>query len=159
LYLLAKLARESGCKVVLTGEGSDEIFGGYDIFKEAKIRAYWAARPNSKRRPQLLGRLYPYLPHIQAQSPSYLKEFFRVRPEDVSNPLFSHLPRWELTSRLKLFFSDDLKSRLASASPFSELMRSLPANFSKWDPFHRAQYLETTLLMPGYILSSQGDRM
>ena len=37
LYLLAKLVRDNNYKVVLTGEGSDEMFGGYDIFKEAKI--------------------------------------------------------------------------------------------------------------------------
>ena len=35
----------------------------------------------------------------------------------------------------------------------------LPADFGAWDPFSRAQWLEATLLMPGYILSSQGDRM
>ncbi|MCK7528654.1 MAG: asparagine synthase C-terminal domain-containing protein [Ignavibacteriales bacterium] len=33
LYLLSKLVNQSGYKVVLTGEGADEIFGGYDIFK------------------------------------------------------------------------------------------------------------------------------
>jgi asparagine synthase (glutamine-hydrolysing) len=159
LYLLSKLAREHDCKVILTGEGSDEMFGGYDIFKETKIRSYWAARPSSTRRPRLLERLYPYLPHMRGQSPAYLEAFFRVRPEDVTNPFFSHLPRWELTAKLKMFFCDSLKSRLASVSPLSELEQSLPPNFSKWDPFHRAQYLETTLLMPGYILSAQGDRM
>src|SRR4029079_9080606 len=38
MFLLAKFAREQGCTVVLTGEGADEMFGGYDIFKEAKVR-------------------------------------------------------------------------------------------------------------------------
>ena len=40
LFLLSKLVRDQGYKVVLTGEGSDEILGGYDIFKEAKIRRF-----------------------------------------------------------------------------------------------------------------------
>src|SRR5262245_13111367 len=61
LYLLSGLVREHGFKVVLTGEGSDEMLGGYDIFKEAKIRRFCAARPESSRRPLLLRRLYPYL--------------------------------------------------------------------------------------------------
>ena len=43
LYLLSRLVRENGYKVVLTGEGADEVLGGYDIFKEAKIRRFWAA--------------------------------------------------------------------------------------------------------------------
>ena len=42
MYLLSKLARDAGCKVVITGEGADEVFGGYDIFKEAKVRRFWA---------------------------------------------------------------------------------------------------------------------
>ena len=32
LYLLSRLTRERGIKVVLTGEGSDELFWGYDLF-------------------------------------------------------------------------------------------------------------------------------
>ena len=39
------LVQAHGLKVVLTGEGSDEFLGGYDIFKEARIRRFWAARP------------------------------------------------------------------------------------------------------------------
>ena len=33
---------------MLTGEGADEMLGGYDIFKEAKIRRFWAAEPASR---------------------------------------------------------------------------------------------------------------
>jgi len=51
LYLLSRLVRANGYKVVLTGEGSDEVLGGYDIFKEAKIRRHWARFPASRRRP------------------------------------------------------------------------------------------------------------
>ena len=36
MFLLSRLVRDSGYKVVLTGEGADEFLGGYDIFKEAK---------------------------------------------------------------------------------------------------------------------------
>ena len=61
LMLLADRVRESGFKVVLTGEGADEVFGGYDIFKEGKIRRFWARQPKSTWRPLLLRRLYGYL--------------------------------------------------------------------------------------------------
>src|SRR5439155_18760990 len=106
LFLLSKLVREQGYKVVVTGEGADELFGGYDVFKEAKIRRFWATRPDSRVRPLLLKRLYPYLPQLQSQSLEYLKAFFGVRPEDMASPFFSHLPRWQSTSRLKRLFSD-----------------------------------------------------
>ncbi len=159
LYLLAKLVRDSGFKVVLTGEGSDEILGGYDIFKEAKIRRFWAQQPGSHRRPLLLKRLYPYLENIQNQPQAYLRSFFRVKEEDLASPFFSHLPRWELTSKLKVFLSDAVVAELNGRRVYSDLERSLPQSHSTWPEFCQAQYLETAYLLPGYILSSQGDRM
>ena len=158
LYLLSKLVNDEGFKVVLTGEGADEILGGYDIFKEAKIRRFWAADPGSNFRAGLLKRLYPYLPNLQAQSPAYQQAFFHVRPEDLANPFFSHLPRWRLTSRLKSFFSPELRLRLEGHDAYEDCRDLLPNAFSDWPPFCQAQYLETVTLMPGYILSSQGDR-
>jgi len=159
LFLLSQLVRAHGYKVVLTGEGSDEVLGGYDIFKEAKIRRFMARRPDSQARPRLLKRLYPYMPALQSQSPEYLRAFFHARPEDLANPFFSHLPRWELTSRLGVFLSDDVVEATRGYRPQDDLAAQLPAAFGQWDPFCQAQYLETAGLLPGYILSSQGDRM
>jgi asparagine synthase (glutamine-hydrolysing) len=158
LFLLSELVRSQGYKVVLTGEGADEILGGYDIFKEAKIRRFWGRRPGSAWRPLLLKRLYPYMQGIQQQSPVYLKSFFHVRESDLTNPFFSHLPRWELTARLKMFFSDDVRAELALA-PAPDLSRLMPDSFHSWHPFNQAEFLEAQYLLPGFILSSQGDRM
>jgi asparagine synthase (glutamine-hydrolysing) len=159
MYLLSELVRSEGFKVVLTGEGADETLGGYDIFKEAKVRRFWAARPESDFRARLLQRLYPYLPNLRAQSLAYRKAFFHVRPEDLASPFFSHLPRWELTARLKLFFSAAMQAELADHDAYAECLALLPAAYARWHPFCQAQYLESATLLPGYILSSQGDRM
>jgi asparagine synthase (glutamine-hydrolysing) len=159
LYLLAKLVRESGFKVVLTGEGSDEVFGGYDIFKEAKIRRFWARNLNSPWRPLLLKRLYPYLGDIQQQSPAYLKNFFHVTAGELASPFFSHLPRWELTSKLRMLLSQEALDAVAITPALAALEQSLPPGFTSWDAFNQVEYLESTYLLPGYILSSQGDRM
>jgi asparagine synthase (glutamine-hydrolysing) len=35
----------------------------------------------------------------------------------------------------------------------------LPADFARWSPLARAQYLEDTIFLPEYLLSSQGDRV
>jgi asparagine synthase (glutamine-hydrolysing) len=159
MYLLARLVRQHGYKVVLTGEGADEMFGGYDIFKEAKVRRYWAQRPQSKLRPLLLRKLYPYIPALQKQSDDYLRAFFYARPEDLDSRFFSHLPRWELTRKLEIFYSDNLKHALAGHDTYRAIERDLPERYASWDPFCQAQFLESKYLLPGYLLSSQGDRM
>ncbi len=159
LFLLSKLVRESGFKVVLTGEGADEFQGGYDIYKEAKIRAFWAAQMDSKRRPLLLSRLYPYLSGLQKQSPAYLQAFFHVDGIGPADPLFSHIPRWGLTAKSHLFFSADVRAGWREESDYTDMQQLLPARFGSWDLFSRAQYLEGSFLLPGYLLASQGDRM
>jgi asparagine synthase (glutamine-hydrolysing) len=159
LFMLSRLVREQGYKVVLTGEGSDEVLGGYDIFKEAKVRRFCASQPASSWRPRLLKRLYPYMPALQNQSPAYLQAFFQTRSADLANPFFSHLPRWQLTSRIKLLLSDSVKTQLRGYSATDELSATIPAEFAGWTPFAQSQFIETTGLLPGYILSSQGDRV
>jgi asparagine synthase (glutamine-hydrolysing) len=159
LYLLARFVRECGHKVVLTGEGADEVFGGYSIFKEAKLRRMWSERGRTARRAALVKRLYPHLPHLQRQSTAFLQSFFHAAPDDLAHPCFSHLPRWSLTSRLKVFFSDGLRASVDGRDAIDEVRARLPAGFALWDPLARAQYLELTQLLPGYLLSSQGDRM
>jgi asparagine synthase (glutamine-hydrolysing) len=158
MQLLSRLVRSSNVKVVLTGEGADEVLGGYDIFKEAKVRTFWARQPGSRWRPGLLKRLYPYLDFTSAQSAAYLKEFFGIGLDHPDDPFFSHLPRWASTAQCKMFWSEDLRSRV-TGSATERLRACLPAEMSRWHPFNRAEYLEARTLLPSYLLSSQGDRM
>ncbi len=159
LYMLSKLVSDSGYKVVVTGEGADEILGGYDIFKETKIRQFWKAQPTSRSRARLLRRLYPYMPDLQRQPDAYLQRFFSIEGTDTSELFFSHEPRWHLTAMLKTFFSQDVLNTLRTHDVYDELRATLPAEYFGWDHFSRAQFLESTQLLPGYILSSQGDRV
>jgi asparagine synthase (glutamine-hydrolysing) len=146
-------------KVVLTGEGADELFAGYDIFKEAKIRRFWAREPQSRSRPKLFKLLYPYLPGLHGQAQKYLEAFFGIGMAETSDPVYSHLPRFRTTTGAKAFFSDALRESLRGYDAVADLRDSLPAEFNRWHPLSQAQYLETAHLLPGYILSSQGDRM
>lgn len=159
LFKLSGLVREAGLKVVLTGEGADEVFAGYDIFKENRVRRFCARQPGSRIRPHLFRKLYPYLPGLQQQSAEYLASFFGGTGHSPDDPLYSHRPRFDGTAATKLFFSGDLRARLGNYDASEELASLLPQAFARWHPLHQAQYLEARFLLPGYILSSQGDRM
>src|SRR5664280_356891 len=76
LFLLSDLVHRRGLKVVLTGEGADEFLAGYDVFKEALVRRFWARRPDSRLRPALLRRLYDWLPDMGADQSSVSRGLF-----------------------------------------------------------------------------------
>src|SRR6266496_3490266 len=157
MYLLARHAREHDIKVVLTGEGSDELFLGYDLFKETALRLFCLRQPHSTARPRLFDRLYPYLDPRGRRGEFWRRSFLEAGSPD--DPLFSHLPRFQLTARIKDFYSADMRAAVAGNDPLDELRASLPAGFATWSPLNRAAYLEMVTLLSPYLLSTQGDRM
>jgi asparagine synthase (glutamine-hydrolysing) len=157
LFLLARLTRQHGIKVVLTGEGSDELFLGYDLFKETAVRMFCLRQPQSRRRPRLFDRLYPHLGG-RNRGGDFWRRFFLAAGR-ADDPLFSHLPRFGLTAHIKQFYSGDVRAALADTDPLEELRQSLPTGFSHWSPFNRAAHLEMVTLLSPYLLSSQGDRV
>ena len=140
LYILAGLVRETGIKVVLTGEGADEIFAGYNIFKEDKVRRFWARQPASKARPLLLSRLYPYI-NKNPGAQSFWRMFFRKGMEDTSHPFYSHLIRWSNTAQTKQLFTADFRAKMDDEAMYAELEAYLDPDYRRWHPLSRAQYL------------------
>jgi asparagine synthase (glutamine-hydrolysing) len=158
MFLLSDLVHRSGFKVVMTGEGADEFLGGYNVYKEALVRRFWARNPDSEFRPLLLQRLYPYIGDLE-RAGGYLRAFFGQGLEDVDAPDYSHAIRWRNTRRTQRFFSADLEAAMGERPgvPIDEV--ELPDDFSRWGLLARAQYLEITIFLSEYLLSSQGDRM
>jgi len=158
MYLLSKSVRNNHYKVVITGEGADEMFAGYNIFKEMTIRRFWARQPASRLRPLLLKKLYPYIPQLN-RNPGVLKLFFGYKLSETGSPFYSHLLRWHNTSRLTNFFSGDLREQTNDYDPVEDMGHQLPEGFAKWSDLAKAQWLEVNIFMSEYLLSSQGDRM
>lgn len=157
MMALSGHVRAQSCKVVLTGEGADEVLGGYDVFKEAKLRRFWARQPHSAWRPRLLQRLYPYMDLTAQRAQTYSEAFFG-RNLDAKAAFFAHMPRWRTTAQCKMMFADDFAKRI-EANCFESLAATLPDELPQWDVFNQAQYVEARTLMSNYLLSSQGDRM
>ncbi len=158
MFLLSKLVHKHGIKVVITGEGADEFLGGYNIFKEALIREFWSRQPDSKIRPLLLQKLYPYLSQFKGRKSNLQKFFFGYRLTDTDSPVYSHLIRWNNSRHIREHFAHGMNNA-PGGDPVNTIAETFPPNFSEWDLLSRAQWLESKLFLSGYLLSSQGDRM
>jgi asparagine synthase (glutamine-hydrolysing) len=159
MFCLSKKVRENNIKVVITGEGADEMLAGYDIFKEGIIREFWSRQPNSKYRPLLLQKLYPYLAQFKGKNKSMLKYFFGYQLQDTDSPFYSHILRWNNTTNLQNYFSEDLKSLLKGYDQYEVARRMLPEGFNNYNRLNKSQWLESSIFMSSYLLSSQGDRV
>ncbi len=160
LFLLSSLVAREGMKVVVTGEGADEFLGGYDLFREARVRRFWARHPDSKLRPRLFDRLYPWLARSPQASRAMALRFWARGLDAPDDPTFSHGPRWTSAAALQRFITPAvMDAARAAGDPVERLVASLPGDFSRWHPLCRAQYLEIATLLSPYILSSQGDRV
>ena len=157
LFLLSKLVRGSGYRVVVTGEGADEVLGGYDIYREAKVREFWARDPESTIRGRAAELLYPWMARNPGQAPAFARGFFG-QDLDLADPALSHRPRWNSTGALKRMLTQGMRAAIDEAAD-PEITDLMPASSRSWDSLSRAQWLEMTTLLPGYILASQGDRM
>ena len=160
LLSLSAAVQAAGLKVVITGEGADELFGGYDIFRENKVRRFWARDPESRLRPLLFTRLNEYLGKDLKRSGAFLAGFYGRGLEDTDDPLYSHRLRYWNTARcLRLFEQDVIDDAAAHGDVLERISQRLPEGFERLTPLGQAQYLEIMTFLDGYLLHSQGDRM
>jgi asparagine synthase (glutamine-hydrolysing) len=160
LLRLSGAVQEAGLKVVTTGEGADELFGGYDLFRENAVRHFWAREPDSELRPLLLTRLNAFIGKDLKRSGAFLVGFYKKGLTETDDPLYSHRLRFANTSRLLSLLRGDVVERGAErGDPAERIEARLPSWFGEMTPLGRAQYLEITTFLEGYLLHSQGDRM
>lgn len=155
LRLLSKQVNQSGHKVVFTGEGSDEILLGYDIFREAKIKEFIRAKPDSTLRYKLFDNLYQYLPQFKNKRyrnlaiDTLLTDKNWGSMEFVGSRLANNWPTTSYLNNLQM-----------NAADMQQLLESeMPSGYADWDSLQSIQYFEIENLLQGYLLSIQGDRM
>lgn len=160
LYLLSKEVQASGVKVVLTGEGADEILFGYDSYKELKLLEFWNRAPNSKLRPLLIKKLYPYLQHYaNPKQFGLLRIYYEGFLKEFNNDLVGLNIRIHNNKVLSNYFNKDFKLSFDKDNILENIKKMLPDNFHSWSLLQQNQFLEMKSLLSGYLLSSQGDRM
>lgn len=140
--LLLSEATTQDVKVVLTGEGSDEIFGGYGWFQVDKVLRPLARLPLSVRRLMLLGPLMPGR-HPRASR-------VHLAPREMNLERYARLIAPLHTDVREQLFSTNLKQDYATVQGSDEALRP-PKGFQRWHPFAQLQYYELKIRLPDYV--------
>jgi asparagine synthase (glutamine-hydrolysing) len=144
-FLLARELGARGVRVVLTGEGADEMLLGYDIFKLTVARLAGSASDA-----------------VLAELPvPERSEAARIGSEadDPADPCFSHRPRWTAGRRIELYLRPDWRVWTADRDHAALVAEQLPDDVRTAHPLRRAQLLELATFLPTMLLGAQSDRM
>ena len=153
MFLLSRLVRRNGYKVVVTGEGADEFFAGYDLFRETAVRQAILDGASDAQIVQMMSHLYPWMVRSPAEARGMGRSFFE-RNLVAGDPFLSHRTRWDNGKILLNMLNPEITT---DSNPQEKIL--LPEKLSEWSPLFRAQWLEIRTLLNGYLLSAQGDRM
>ncbi len=157
MYLLAREVRANGITVIATGEGADELFWGYDLFKEVVVREI--AESDPARAGELLDQMYAYLGSDAARRGPAWKRFI-LETGAADDPLASHLTRARSTAAIKAFYHPDLAAEIGDGErSLDQLRAELPQAAAGWSRLERASRLELATLLEPYLLAAQGDRV
>jgi len=144
-FVLSEAVQRAGYRVVLTGEGADEIFAGYPHF-----RRDMAAAQGRDGRPARAGATYT----DGLAEMTWLKQFLGTSVSWIEN-------QQGVTDQIRRYLRGDVIEQYGSVEPFRlfldqiELARQVDGR----EPVHIAMYLWAKSFLPNFVLATLGDRM
>ena len=132
-----------GVKVVLTGEGADEVLGGYDWFRGQKLLGAVSCLP-------LPWRGIASLPPVRRRWPRAARLLSSSSPMALERYRTILSPRTDMS--IAPLWSADLRARLASADGDGLAPVWHPDDFDEWDPFSQLQHYELTVRLPDLVV-------
>ncbi|MFB7634870.1 asparagine synthase (glutamine-hydrolyzing) [Streptomyces sp. NPDC056149] len=152
MFLLSRHVRDAGIKTVLSGEGADEAFLGYSLFRETLLRQQWQELSDDERRARL-ANLHPELAHFGPAHQAHLLGLYQQFSVERLPGLFSHEMRYQNGLFATRLLAD-------GRDPFGDLLDlvSQAPGYAQMPAVHKAQWLEYKTLLPGFLLSTQGER-
>ena len=161
-YLLSKAVRDAGLKVVFTGEGADEVLGGYAPFRRDALLHHGQGR-SAEDTQALLDRMF-------ASNPATRSVFLTQAPD---NPSFhdvrgrlgwlpSFIEAYTAMGIAKTpFYRAEVQQAWSRRPVLSSSLDRLPLSqsISDRDRLHQALYINSKHHLPNYVLTVLGDRM
>jgi asparagine synthase (glutamine-hydrolysing) len=160
-YLLSKAVRDAGYKVVLTGEGADEILGGYPHFRRDML-----LYNREGQDPEEIEQLLTYLEEQNTVSRGLLLPDGESGNLEYAKRVLGYIPSWFETFssrdlKTRPFLTPEFSSRFERREPYRALLSDMNVReqLNGRDPIHQSLYLWCKTALPGYILTVLGDRM
>jgi len=160
-YLLSRAVRDAGYKVVLTGEGSDEILGGYAHFRRDMV-----LYNREGQNPAEISALLNELEKSNPVSRGLLLPHGEAKPVDHVNRVLGFVPSWIETfsagsAKMQKLLAPDYWAKFGQRIGYQALLSGIDVRgqLTGRDPVHQSLYLWSKTLLPGYILTMLGDRM
>src|SRR5579864_1522921 len=152
-YLLSKSVRDAGYKVVLTGEGADEILGGYQHFRRD------VAPSNGSTAATVAAP-------IDDAGHASLRENGNGRSLDTVKRLLGFVPGWmgtsfALSAKMHAVLAPDFSARYAGCDDYGNFFNDIDVSgqLAGRDPLNQSLYLWSKTRLPKYLLVLLGDRM
>ena len=160
-YLLSRAVREAGFKVVMTGEGSDEILGGYAHFRRDKL----LYSPDGQDSDTVAGLLQE-LEQSNPVSRGLLMPHGQSLPLVGVKRVLGFLPSWmeafaARSAKMRALLDESFLKEFGAREPYHALLSGLDVHgqLIGRSAVHQSLYLWSKTMLPGYILTMLGDRM
>jgi len=158
-FMLSKHVRDSGYKVVLTGEGSDEILGGYAHFRQDMLLNADNKGNSNKANDSLKKLKQNNLFTRDLQSDGFIDD-------NAIKRRLGFVPSWlkmlmSSSKNIKNLFSNDTLEKFSDIDPYSLFLddQDVHNQLSGRHILNQSEYLWSKLFLPNYLLCSLGDRM
>jgi asparagine synthase (glutamine-hydrolysing) len=160
-YLLSRAVRDAGIKVVFTGEGADEMLGGYPYYRVDALNANASLSPAEKA--ALLDQMLGANPATRAF----------MMPTQVGNPEMKAIERrlgWlpatlnasaAMIAGMAPIFREQLVARTEGYQPLMSALDRLPLaqRVAGRDRLNQVLYINSKTVLPNFILNYLADRM
>jgi asparagine synthase (glutamine-hydrolysing) len=160
-FLLSKAVRDAGYKVVITGEGSDEILGGYAHFRRDML-----LYNREGQDPAEIEQLLAWLNENNTVSRGLLLPDGDAGNLDAVRRVLGYVPSWFETFssrgvKAQPLLAKDFGCRFKHREDYAQLLSDIdvPLQLKGRDALNQSLYLWGKSVLPGYILTMLGDRM